>query len=138
MQATSKIKVLLVDDSVPYSHFVREAILQTKHECEIELAHNGLEALEKLKLRENTDEQYDIVITDLNMPIMSGFDLIRAIRQSHTLRNLAVAAISSQSRSDISKLILALGADTFFEKKGNMNSVAHDMDLALQKLVLKK
>jgi CheY-like chemotaxis protein len=137
-QMTSKIAVLVVDDSEAYAQLVREAIQLTKHDCEVDVAHDGLAALEKLKLREETDEQYAIVITDLSMPIMSGFDLLRAIRTTETMRNLAVVAMSSQTRGGISNLVVALGADMFFEKKSNMNSIAHDMDLALQKLVLKR
>ena len=138
LHMTSKIAVLVVDDSEAYAQLVREAILLTKHDCEVDVAHDGLAALEKLKLREETDEQYGLVITDLSMPIMSGFDLLRAIRTTDTIKNMAVVAMSSQTRGGMSKLVIALGANMFFEKQHNMNSIAHEMDLALQKLVLKR
>jgi CheY-like chemotaxis protein len=133
---TNRIKVLVVDDSEPYAHLVQEAIRLTQHVCEIEIAHDGLDAFEKLKSSEHTDHRYKLVITDLSLRIMSGFDLLRAIRQSENLKDLPVVAMSSDGRPDVSEIVLALGANAFIEKQSNISVISNEIENAIQKHVV--
>ena len=69
------MKLLIVDDEILIAQGIQLIILRMKTAFEeVDVAFSGQEALEKL---ENT--QYDLMITDINMPDMSGLELIRQV-----------------------------------------------------------
>ncbi len=67
-------KVLAVDDSEPMRKMVGMVLGGAGYE--VTLASNGADALDKLK-----QGDYDLLVTDINMPIMHGIDLIQHARQ---------------------------------------------------------
>ena len=71
----SGVRVLLVEDN-DINRFYASSILK-KWDCEVEVAENGYIALEKLK-----KSSYDIVLMDIQMPVMDGFEATRFIRES--------------------------------------------------------
>lgn len=79
--------VLLVDDDEAQLGFTSEFL--TRHDFKIIVAQNGKEALEALQ-----ENDFDIVFTDIQMPVMDGFGLIAAIRKTDRLKNLPVIALS--------------------------------------------
>lgn len=70
------VRALIVDDEEDIRDMLREELEDKGFSCDE--AQNGLEAVELLKC--NT---YDYIFTDLNMPIMSGHDLIEEIRSNN-------------------------------------------------------
>jgi len=88
----SGMRVLVVDDEPGQLSLTVE--LARSMGFDIETAENGKEALAKLK---TTD--FDLVLTDIQMPILDGFELIKAIRTGENLKNLPVIALSG--RTDI-------------------------------------
>ena len=80
--------ILIVDDSATVRKFVSVSL--TMQGFKVVAASDGMDALEKLPL-----EKIDLVITDLNMPNMDGFELIRALRDSPEYRDLPVIILSS-------------------------------------------
>lgn len=66
-------KILVVDDE----KFIITAIKRTLREDEIEGALNGTEALERFK----AGETFDLIITDCDMPVMGGVELVEELRQ---------------------------------------------------------
>lgn len=69
-----KIKILVVDDEITVGQSIRQAILSDSFE--IDTALSGEEALKK-----DEKEIYDLIITDLMMPGISGLDLLQAVKQ---------------------------------------------------------
>lgn len=69
----NKIKILIVDDEDIILKSC-EKILKKREDLEIDTAQNGLEGLEKAK-----SKKYDIVITDLNMPQLSGMGVLKTV-----------------------------------------------------------
>jgi CheY-like chemotaxis protein len=70
----SKLRVLAVDDEVSMTRLLRRFF--GSNGCEVTVAHDGAEAW-----REYQQGEYDIVITDMNMPNMIGSELISRIRE---------------------------------------------------------
>lgn len=91
---TSGMRALIVDDE-PGQLSLTEEVARSMG-FEIETAENGKEAIEKLK---NID--FDIVLTDIQMPILDGFQLIKEIRNNEAYKNIPVIALSG--RTDIKK-----------------------------------
>jgi len=71
---TNQKRILVVDDYPQIRNLIREA-LENEGDYEVNEAENGLEALNLLKKR-----TYDIVISDVMMPIMGGTDLLESIK----------------------------------------------------------
>ncbi len=105
----SKYKVLVVDD-VPLNLLVVEKML-VKFGMKITKASNGLDALEKLRT-----EIPNLVLLDLMMPVMDGFDFLRIARSKPELASLKIIVLSAlNSTEDIVRGYEA-GANDFITK----------------------
>jgi len=76
MAEKEKRKILVVDDEITVCKSIRQAILS--EDQEVDMALSGEEALAK-----DRERRYDLVITDLMMPGISGLDLLREIKAAH-------------------------------------------------------
>jgi CheY-like chemotaxis protein len=91
---TSKhIKILLVEDDESNRLCLRDYLEQEGFICHE--AENGAEGLVKLQ-----SEAFDVVITDLNMPIMDGFQLLDALANSPSLKRIPVLIVTGKSFPD--------------------------------------
>ena len=83
----------------------------------VEVAENGNQALERLKAGGVDD--FDVMITDLNMPVMDGFESVRRFRsweaQNRTGR-LPIIGFSANTDDDTRAEVAAVGMDAFFPK----------------------
>ncbi len=106
---TSKV-VLVVDDAIS----LRQTISLTlqKYGYHVVQAQNGIEALEKLQHH----PEVKLVISDLEMPRMNGFELLSNLRQSTNLANLPVVVLTSRSAEKHRQLAEALGANAYLTK----------------------
>ncbi|MEO1376885.1 MAG: hybrid sensor histidine kinase/response regulator, partial [Cyanobacteria bacterium J06635_10] len=102
--------VLVVDDAIS----LRQTISLTlqKYGYRVVQAQNGVEALEKLQ----HNPEVDLVISDLEMPRMNGFELLSNIRQSTNLAKVPVVVLTSRSAEKHRQLAEALGANAYFTK----------------------
>ena len=73
MNDKAKRKILVVDDEITVCKSIRQAILSDDHE--VDMALSGEEALKK-----DGESAYDLIITDLMMPGISGLDLLKAVK----------------------------------------------------------
>lgn len=85
-----KLRVLVVDDSLSVRKHA-EFILR-KNSIEVATANNGLEALEVLD-----NERIDFIITDLEMPLMHGYELLGELQRKHQLEDTPTAVLSSRA-----------------------------------------
>ncbi len=103
------MKVLIVDDS----HILRQMFsdILESHDIRVTLASNGVEAIQKIQ--ENFP---DLVITDLVMPQMSGYELCRWIKKNPTTQSIPVVLCSTRS-NDIDRYWgMKQGADAYLTK----------------------
>jgi signal transduction histidine kinase/FixJ family two-component response regulator len=96
------VRVLVVDDDRDARELIKR--LLTEHDAEVHLAHSAKEALEILN-----SQTPDLLLSDIGMPDMDGYDLIRAVRKLPTERaNVAAAALTAFARSqDRTRALLA-------------------------------
>lgn len=102
--------VLLVEDN-DINRLYAKTILQ-QWSCQVDIAENGLVAIEKIK-----NNHYDIVLMDVQMPVMDGFEATRAIRLMSTpMRDTPIVALTANAtRADIDKC-LASGMNDYLPK----------------------
>ena len=102
-------EVLVVDDYVAVRKTIKELV--NSFGMVVTEAENGLKAQELLKTR-----KFDLVITDLVMPEMDGFELTEAIKNAPGLRSIPIVIISTHADSKYIFRALRLGADDYLIK----------------------
>lgn len=103
--------VLLVDDSPIMRRYVARTLQMTGLETTIHEAENGREGIERA-----LDLVPDLVITDLNMPEMSGVELIEKMHASTQLRRIPVMVLTADRSPARPAEVLGCGASTYLTK----------------------
>jgi chemotaxis protein histidine kinase CheA/ActR/RegA family two-component response regulator len=109
--------VLVVDDSISVRRVVTRQLRMLG--LEVEEVSNGVEALGKL-----AKQSYSMILTDLEMPRMDGFELLAELKRSPTLAALPVIVASTESRPATRRRALALGAHAFVAKPIDQDELA--------------
>ncbi|MBI4425942.1 MAG: response regulator [Elusimicrobia bacterium] len=102
--------VLIVDDQANVRGIVR-AFLETVHGCAVVEATDGLDAVARLAAAE-----FDLVISDLVMPRMTGLELLGHIRRDRKRRALPVVLLTSQGDEKERRKAQALGVSAYLLK----------------------
>ncbi len=110
-------KVLLVDDDVR-NLFAITGVLE-RHRMEVFIAKNGRWAIELL---EQTPE-IDLVLMDIMMPEMDGYDTIRAIRRMSKFRTLPIIALTAKAMKGDREKCLKAGASDYIAKPVNVDQL---------------
>jgi two-component system sensor histidine kinase and response regulator WspE len=102
-------RVLVVDDSLTVRELERK--LLDSHGYEIEVAVNGMEGWNAVRTGD-----FDLVITDIDMPRMDGIELVSLIRKDPGLKSLPVMIVSYKDRDEDRRRGLEAGADYYLTK----------------------
>lgn len=108
--------VLVVDDV----HDIADttAIMLRLHGHRVRTAYNGREAVSAVG-----EERPDVVLLDLNMPILDGFDAAREIRQLHPTPPPLLIAVSALARQGLSSDLQASGFDHHITKPADLEAL---------------
>lgn len=101
--------LLLVDDSISIRKII--GMLLSNAGYNVDVAVDGVEALEKI-----TSNPYDLVLTDLEMPRMHGYELIAEIRSSSQFSALPVVVLTSRAGEKHQAKALEVGANDYIVK----------------------
>ncbi len=104
--------VLIVDDSKLMRIMLKKIVEELQIFDLIEEAENGQVALEKLN-----DINFDIILLDIEMPVMNGVEALREIRLRHKAKVIIVSSLA-QIGSSYSAEVKKLGADGIIDKPG--------------------
>lgn len=119
-------RILIVDDD-PRNIFVLASVLE-EYEAEVIEAENGKVALEKLKTSE-----VDLILMDIMMPEMSGYETIKAIRNTPKICNIPIIALTAKSLKGDKERCIEAGANDYISKP-----VDYDVFLRLIKAWIEK
>lgn len=89
-----KMKILVVDDFSTMRRIVKNILKQIGF-SNIDEAEDGNNALLKLK-----QEKFDMVVSDWNMPNMTGLDLLKAIRSDSVINNMPVLMVTAEAKKE--------------------------------------
>jgi CheY-like chemotaxis protein/CHASE3 domain sensor protein len=120
-------KVLIVDDDMR-NIFALSSALQS-YDMEVEIAGDGEEAIAKLE--EITD--IDIVLMDIMMPKMDGYEATRYIRKQNKWAKLPVIALTAKAMKDDREKCIEAGANDYITKPVDMDRLISLMQLWLEK-----
>jgi two-component system chemotaxis response regulator CheY len=94
MSQMNDMKFLIVDDFSTMRRIVRGLLKEIGYN-NAEEAEDGVVALNMLK-----NNKFDFVVSDINMPNMSGFDLLAAIKKEDSLKHLPVLMVTAEARKE--------------------------------------
>jgi chemotaxis family two-component system response regulator Rcp1 len=121
----SPFAVVLVEDNPADAAMLRIALGQ--HDVAIEIIHfeTGQLAMEYLNVAAPppVPSRCDLVLLDLNLPLVSGFDILRSIRAAQHLRTLPVIVMSGSSNVDDINRCRELGVDDYIRKPSQLPEI---------------
>lgn len=112
--------ILAVDDSATVRKFISVAL--SMQGFGIVTACDGMDALEKLP-----NQQVDLVITDLNMPNMDGFELIKALRENPNYEDLPVIILTSLNDEESRGRSARVGANSYIVKPFSLEKIQYEV-----------
>jgi CheY-like chemotaxis protein len=104
------VQVLLCEDDAA-TRLVTSRVLKTHLGCTVMECKDGAEALERLE-----SERFDLLVLDLEMPVLGGEEVLEVIRASKHLNDLPVLVVSSERRSEVIARLVRLGVTDYLLK----------------------
>lgn len=130
MNNKENMRILLTDDDADDREFFADAVADIHLNFPVEFCENGLELLNRLYNKEL--DIPDIIFLDLNMPVMSGFESLKQIRDDAKFKDIPIIAIYSTSATeDGIKNTFGLGANAYIVKPTDFN----DLKKLLKKVI---
>lgn len=121
-----KGKSVLIADDDPRNTFALTSLLEGM-DMNIIVAENGLEALNKIEQQPGVD----LVLMDMMMPEMDGYEAITRIRDNADTRNLPVIAVTAQAMKGDREKCMEAGASDYISKPVNIKELIEKMAKAL-------
>jgi len=106
------INVLIVDDMAAMRKILRTLLSQLGFK-NVDEAEDGKQALDKLRQDPN---KYDLVITDWNMPNITGIELVQAIRNDENLKHLPVLMVTAEAKKENVLMAIKAGVNNYIVK----------------------
>jgi chemotaxis family two-component system response regulator Rcp1 len=117
------MRILLVEDSLADIELTLEALEGAKVANDVTVARDGAEAI--AYLRGAGDSHPDLVILDLNLPRMTGYEVLACMRGDAALRRIPVAVLTtSAAEADVVRTY-DLGANCFLTKPVDIDQFVH-------------
>ena len=113
--ANESTRVLVVDDYEMVRIMLKRCLNQLGY-TQVDEATDGQDAFEKLKLSTSEQKPYSIIFSDLNMPRMTGIELLQLCRSTPEYQHLPFVLISAEAESDYISQALQSGATDYIIK----------------------
>ncbi|HEU4482966.1 MAG TPA: response regulator [Nitrososphaeraceae archaeon] len=122
LSKTSNIppRIMVVDDERDILSIVKRG-LESKKRFQVETFIDAESALESLK--ENSHNYYDLVLTDIRMPKINGFELYRRIKESNPHMKIVFITAFEINKDEFSKVIPSLDVIDFISKPVSMSTL---------------
>lgn len=105
----NKKRVLIVDDSKINQDLITDILGEN---YTYKYADNGVQLIDYL----NSGDKADIIILDINMPVMDGFDVLKIMNERHWIEEIPVVVISAENDYDFLQKAYSLGATDYISR----------------------
>ncbi len=102
--------ILVVEDSPTMRQLISFAIKRIPS-CRVIEATDGVDALKKL-----SSEKIDLILADINMPVMDGLKLVSLVRGNVAYKNIPVIIVTTEGAEEDRKRALSIGANAYLPK----------------------
>lgn len=121
------IRFLVVDDFPTMRRIVRNLLKEIGHH-EVEEAEDGEKALQQLRA-----SKFDFVVSDWNMPVMTGIELLRSIRADNSLKALPVLMVTAEAKKENIIEAATAGASGYIVKPFTAATLGEKISKILEK-----
>lgn len=122
----SRTKILIVDDEAPVAHLIAQAVKDHYPDFEIAEAHTGFNAGSQIATL-----RPDVVILDLKMPDMDGFEVCRLIKSKEHTKHAEVIALTAHQTPENERRIMDCGARVCLSKPVDFNVLIAEIEESL-------
>ena len=126
--SSTDMKFLIVDDFSTMRRIVRNLLKELGY-TNADEAEDGVAALAKLR-----SASFDFVVSDLNMPNMNGFELLRQIRADAALKHLPVLLVTAEAKKEDIVTAAQIGASGYIVKPFTKATLEEKVQKILQKV----
>lgn len=120
--------IAITDDDLDDHDLVKMALKETEIPFEVASLYNGLQLMDLLLRREGYQEVHivpDLILLDINMPMLDGFGVLEQMRAHQSLSRIPVYVISTTRNPAHVEKALSLGAKGFYSKPGSFPELKH-------------
>lgn len=107
---TTNLHALVVEDSPTMRQLIGFALRRIA-DLEVTEADDGVDGLKKL-----AEKKFDILITDINMPIMDGLKLVSLVRKDERHKDIPIVIITTEGAAEDRQRAMNLGANAYITK----------------------
>lgn len=133
MASSRAVHIVIAEDSHPDVILFREALRSVGVDAELKVFSNGEECAEHLR---RTEEPLpDLIVIDLNLPKVDGFDLIRVVRGQERYARVPVAVLTSSAVAQDRRMSLDLGANVFITKPSGLDDFMETVGSTIRTLL---
>lgn len=122
------LRVLLVDDNPEDIFLAREVFQEHQGHVELVTCQSGPDALEYLRRHAEAAYLPDVVLLDINMPGMSGFELLRAIKDDRALAHIPVVMLTTSDHPEDVREAYTLHASSYLIKSETFQAFMEQID----------
>jgi len=122
------LKVLVVDDMMSMRNIVKRSLVEIGYQ-DVQFAINGEEALEKLK-----SGGFGLVLLDWNMPVMSGIEVLRAMRANPGFQKIPVLMITAEAKMENIMEAVQAGVSAYLVKPFSGQALQEKLEKVFDKL----
>jgi CheY-like chemotaxis protein len=117
--------IFYVEDDEDFAFIMQHAVKEVKQDLSVKIIDNGKDALELLRLLTEAKVKPKLILLDLNLPGLSGLDLVKRIREIAFLKYVPVVFFSTSDNPKDVKASLEFGANAYLSKpSGYLNLVS--------------
>jgi CheY-like chemotaxis protein len=117
------LRILLIEDNPADAQMLRTALERAGMPVEITHLDDGVEAVEYLAQVPGLSQSCDVVLLDLNLPRLSGFEVLEHVRSRHELKKLPVVIMSGSTNADEIDRCYEAGANSYISKPIHLDEI---------------
>jgi len=126
--------ILVVEDDLEDIYVLQRSIAKTPLNVSIDVVHNGQEAIAYLEDMVSTNRlpELNLILLDLNMPLMDGHEFLRAIRADLRFRIIPVVVLTTSQEQDVTDRAYGDGANAVISKADTLDGMMVIADTIVQ------
>jgi two-component system, chemotaxis family, chemotaxis protein CheY len=122
------MRILVVDDSLTIRSLIRRSLADVR-DADIVEASNGVDALSQISRR-----RFDLVVLDMNMPVMDGLEALEALRAAPDYAALPVVMLTSEKNEALVRRLVELRITDFLSKPLSPEVLSHRLTRVIERL----
>ncbi len=125
-----KFTIVVADDDLDDQDLIKSGLKECRVSVQVVPVYDGIKLMDYLLKRhsfKNNEDQPDLILLDLNMPLMDGFQVLREIRNYVSLRTIPIYVITTSRSEQDKQKALELGATGFYSKGASSGDIVKIM-----------